>query len=148
MARRNALKQRRRSSFGEWRFGPQLHALQPCDLVLVSAARRGRLLSRRPVKAADAVSLAQVATPGRFYATARSVTGHSCDHLVRACVCCAALSVDAVVAVCWQAIVLPHGLALQIGPPVVRLIPVELLLTPRRRPLVCARARARPRRPN
>ena len=35
-----------------------------------------------------------------------------------------------------QAIVMENGMFLHVGPPTIRLLPVELLLTPNRRPLV------------
>jgi len=56
-----------------------------------------------------------VRTPGTFYSLFRSAAKHKVDHL---------------------AIVMENGQFLHVGPPTIRLLPVELLLTPNRRPLV------------
>ena len=56
-----------------------------------------------------------VRTPGTFYHLFRRAAKHSVDHL---------------------AIVVENGMFLHVGPPTIRLLPVELLLTPNRRPLV------------
>lgn len=56
-----------------------------------------------------------VRTPGTFYKFFRGLAGHKFDHL---------------------AIVLNDGMFLHVGPPTVRLLPVELLLDPTRSPVV------------
>lgn len=59
------------------------------------------------------------AAPGRAALTA---TDAPADWRLRGCAC--------------QAIVMENGMFLHVGPPTIRLLPVELLLTPNRRPLV------------
>jgi hypothetical protein len=96
----------------------ELQPTGPPILVLFSpsASRRGVFELVAPRAAVlQPGDLIVVRTPGTFYRVFRSAANHKVDHL---------------------AIVVEKGMFLHVGPPTIRLLPVELLLTPNRRPLV------------
>jgi hypothetical protein len=96
-----------------WQFLARIIAPESLALQLRSYGGDWRLKERaRALRPAD---LILVRTPGAFYSLFRAVSAHEYDHL---------------------AVVLEHGLVLHVGPPNLRLLPVELLLDPRRRPMV------------
>lgn len=79
----------------------------------MSASLLPSLVAR--VRAVHPGDLILVRTPGRFYSFFRSLASHDCDHI---------------------AVVMPNQVFLHVGPPSIRLLPLQLLLTHTRQPIV------------